>query len=258
MRRSGVKPVNHAANNRKALRQAQEANREAKEREHEQQEYKKELRATSFYAQAAPRVYEEREEDENAERRDFLRKSEGLNNATRMNRLPQRSADDHYYEEEMRYQEPKAAVPRGTMAQPEKRERNFLAANARAAVRKSPPKQSQKPIARDLSNYKNQGQVPEYLQRRKEELADMEQEYRRREEEADLPPGMTLMPEDERLETLSILNEKKAEIEQMMRALPLKIETVGQRRRQAELDGKMQEIEKALQTFGKKKVYISL
>ena len=54
------------------------------------------------------------------------------------------------------------------------------------------------------------GEVPEYLRARKEEWAD--EEHRRAEAEANAcPPGMTVMPESERIETLSVLKDSLAE-----------------------------------------------
>ena len=67
---------------------------------------------------------------------------------------------------------------------------------------------------------------------------------------------MTRMPEEERVETLAILEANAAECKEELRRLPLLIETPGQRRRKNELDEKMREIEAALAIFKRPKVFI--
>ena len=77
-----------------------------------------------------------------------------------------------------------------------------------------------------------------------------EEEARREEEMADeCPPGMVLMPEEERLETLAVLKQSMAETNHMLARMPLKIETPGQVRRKAELDAKVKELEDAIDIF---------
>lgn len=95
------------------------------------------------------------------------------------------------------------------------------------------------------------------------------------EEGSEVPAGMRLMSEEERLQTLAVLNESTTltkiepgfrffcifvflrvdafQLEQQLQAMPLTVETVGQRRRMKELTDKMDEIEQAKKVFNKPK-----
>ena len=70
--------------------------------------------------------------------------------------------------------------------------------------------------------------------------------------------GMRLLSEDERLETLAVLQKNRADVERALQGLPLKIETVGQIRRRDELERRMREIEEGLKVFARPKVLVKL
>ena len=70
--------------------------------------------------------------------------------------------------------------------------------------------------------------------------------------------GMRLLGEDERLETLAVLQRNRADVERALQGLPLKIETVGQIRRRDELERRMREIEEGLKVFARPKVLVKL
>ena len=60
---------------------------------------------------------------------------------------------------------------------------------------------------------------------------------RRQMEEAEqIPPGMRLLPEGERLEMLARLKESRAETEKQMQRLPFVCETPSQTKRKTELE----------------------
>ncbi len=65
------------------------------------------------------------------------------------------------------------------------------------------------------------------------------------------------MPEEERLETLRVLQASLAETSKLIGRLPLKIETMGQVRRKTELETKVKELEDAIEIFSRDVVYIS-
>ena len=69
---------------------------------------------------------------------------------------------------------------------------------------------------------------------------------------------MRLLPENERLETLSVLQKNRSEIERALQSLPLKIETLGQIRRRDEMERRMREIEEGLKVFCRPKVLVKL
>jgi hypothetical protein len=102
------------------------------------------------------------------------------------------------------------------------------------------------------------GRVPEYLvEKRTREAA----EKRRVEEEQKTkkvfcPPGHRVLAEEERMETINLLESRKKEVDQLINRLPLRIETDGQRRRQAELNKRMTDIDQALKFLSKPNVLV--
>lgn len=100
-------------------------------------------------------------------------------------------------------------------------------------------------------------QVPQYLVERKEMWAEAEAR-RAAEEASECPDGMVLMPEEERLETLAVLEKSLEEVNRLLARMPLKIETMGQVRRKAELDAKVKELEEAVEIFSRDEVYVAV
>jgi len=100
------------------------------------------------------------------------------------------------------------------------------------------------------------GKVPTYLKERRAELEAAAEERRRNMPDEDCPPGMTMLPEEERVSTLAILTKSLAECKKQLGQMPLLIETHGQRKRQEALDDKMRELEEAIKIFGRDKVFV--
>ena len=77
------------------------------------------------------------------------------------------------------------------------------------------------------------------------------------EEKAKIPPGTRLMPEQERIETLQDLMESKKEINTTLEKLPVVSKTIQMQRHKKDLEDKLIRIEKAIDTFQKKVVYVA-
>ena len=69
---------------------------------------------------------------------------------------------------------------------------------------------------------------------------------------------MKLMPESERTETLEILLKGKEDVWQCINKLPIASNTLTIQRRRAEYEAKLIELENAIKTFSKPKVYVAL
>lgn len=67
---------------------------------------------------------------------------------------------------------------------------------------------------------------------------------------------MMLMSEEERLETLEILNRSEQEARQMLYKIPISSTTPSILRKKEAIEAKLQEIEDAKKIFSKKKVFI--
>eukprot|EP00904_Undaria_pinnatifida_P009302 jgi/Undpi1/5501/HiC_scaffold_2.g00780.m1 len=95
------------------------------------------------------------------------------------------------------------------------------------------------------------GRVPDYLVSRQEEW---EREAERRRAEApdpSCPPGMKLMPEEERLKTLGLLQENELACQAQLNKFPLVVQTPLLRRRVDDLNEKLKEIDAAKAIFGR-------
>ncbi|KAJ3216076.1 hypothetical protein HDU67_009956 [Dinochytrium kinnereticum] len=118
------------------------------------------------------------------------------------------------------------------------------------------------------------GQLPRYLVDRKMEWAEKEKERLMALEIEKIPRGMTLVPEEERLETLRLLTDRKLirtsirctanpcstdekKLIQELSQFSLVVEGIRQRKRKGDLEAKLREVEDAIEMFSRPKVYIS-
>eukprot|EP00928_Gymnodinium_smaydae_P023513 TRINITY_DN19377_c0_g2_i1.p1 TRINITY_DN19377_c0_g2~~TRINITY_DN19377_c0_g2_i1.p1 ORF type:complete len:322 (+),score=62.32 TRINITY_DN19377_c0_g2_i1:109-966(+) len=99
------------------------------------------------------------------------------------------------------------------------------------------------------------GRVPQYLLRRKEELADARRQ-------AALPPapvppaGYRRVGDEEKSSAIEALRRRRDEVDKALRALPFKIETVGQRQREKDITGRLSHIERLLTMFQQPVVFV--
>ncbi|KAF3695579.1 Enkurin domain-containing protein 1 [Channa argus] len=136
---------------------------------------------------------------------------------------------------------------------------DFVKHNARAAG-KMVLRRSQ-----SLTNLKDKpvpsavkGQVPRYLEERKEQWRKEEEERRRTAPDPTVPAGHTLMPESERQETLKSLQETHRSLVTELLSLPLKADNLSVRSRRGHLDCRLSEIEEAIKVFSRDKVYVKI
>ena len=99
--------------------------------------------------------------------------------------------------------------------------------------------------------------APEYLRQRKLEALAARQRAEAAERSKHIPAGMRILPEDERLKTLEVLEQSKGDVEARLGELPIAA-TDNQvvQRRKAELEVKLGEIEDALKIFARKTVLV--
>lgn len=133
--------------------------------------------------------------------------------------------------------------------------RNFIEENAKDAVTMPPPEEEEDVSAPFRHEY--QGKVPDYLEERKMEL-DLAKEQARQEEEArNAQTGMTLVSESDRMKTLEVLIANRLKIEEELRRMPLVRDLPSLVEKENLLHAKLKEIEDAIKTFSRKKVYLS-
>lgn len=107
------------------------------------------------------------------------------------------------------------------------------------------------------ARHQEYGQVPRYITKRRAENAAREQERRAAMPDPECPPGTVRMPEEERIAMLEALQKSAEQVKLQIHRLPLRIETIGQRRRKDALDDKAKEVEEAIAIFSKEKVFVA-
>jgi uncharacterized protein YeaC (DUF1315 family) len=106
--------------------------------------------------------------------------------------------------------------------------------------------------------HKNFGKVPLYIKKYELEREMKKEEMKKMEEMAKYPKGTKLLTEEERLNTLNGLIENKKEINNKLEKMPITTRTNSVRIRKEELFKKLEEIEKAIEMFSKKQVFVKM
>ena len=70
------------------------------------------------------------------------------------------------------------------------------------------------------------------------------------------PPGTKLLEEADRIGMVEKLSAQRIELLQLLTRMPLKVETATLQRQKHDLERKLDEVEKALETFSRKIVYV--
>ena len=106
--------------------------------------------------------------------------------------------------------------------------------------------------------HKDYGKTPQYLKNMKLEAEKQKEIDKLKKEQEKYPKGTRLLSEDERLFTLNKLLESKKEIENLVAKLPITMSSQAVKNKQEELYKKLDEIEKAIATFSRKKVFVKV
>lgn len=148
-------------------------------------------------------------------------------------------------------QVPKAQVPMIL----QRSNSDFIKRNKFEAIHKSPKHEIAEPTTVD-TRHEEFGRIPRYLEERRVKAEREEEERLRNMPDPSCPIGMKLMPEQERIETLRVLERNKAEAMNQMTRLPFVVETPSMIRKKNDLENKLKEIERAISLFSRPKVYV--
>ena len=149
----------------------------------------------------------------------------------------------------------KAAVPKAsevTKVAP-RRKTDFVASNRTDAVNMEAKRAE---TEAEPARHSEFGAVPQYIIDRREQWAAEEKRRREAAPDPNCPPGMTVMSEQERIETLDILKESEKEAQELLHKLPLHATTQRMKKRKDALEAKLKEIEAAKKILSKKVVYV--
>lgn len=261
MERKGIQPKDHMRENRSQLKAVQDRHRGERE---ELERAPKETYKLSQFRDVPSRVFETTETSLSGRHEGvFLvrnaseRRREELAEESRQCRIQveQKMEESRRFAQEQAAENRKASVPRAD-------ERADLAPRSNAdfiAKNRSQARKMHQPVQEAEENVKHEsyGRVPSYLQTRKNEWADAENERRRNAPDPNCPPGMCLMPEQERLDTLRTLQSSKSECMHQLERMPFVVETPSMKRKQENLESKLREIDRAIEVFSKPKVYVA-
>eukprot|EP01138_Halocafeteria_seosinensis_P016353 gb/GECG01016684.1/.p1 GENE.gb/GECG01016684.1/~~gb/GECG01016684.1/.p1 ORF type:complete len:353 (+),score=70.44 gb/GECG01016684.1/:1-1059(+) len=165
-------------------------------------------------------------------------------------------SDENDAEQRRRRPLQKPPVPRADEINelPSREDKDFIRNNA-VYARKYPSKSKQNKEENPLER-QGYGEVPKYLQKRKQAW---ERENARRalyEEDPECPPGMIPMSDKERVETLETLQTRREEAKALLSRLPLVVETASAIQRKEDLEAKVKELDDAIKIFSRPKVYV--
>ena len=102
----------------------------------------------------------------------------------------------------------------------------------------------------------NYGKTPKYIEEYKNEAKKKEEDRIEAKDAAKRPPGTRVLPEEERVSTLETLHANKKEVNKLLCQMPISMRTESLRRQKIELEHKLIEIEKAIEMFSRRLVYI--
>jgi len=273
-KRAGIAPKNHMKDNLMAIKYAQAAAREERENA---ARAAKDLYKLEQFRNVPSRVFEQPppsprrsargdENDENdgefLQRGTAERRQQELREKNKAARqIIQEKIEDARFIADRPSTPRKGKTPARTEVGVFKPRTNddWISSNRQAAQRMAAPVTLTKNerAAQDAAVHGSFGQVPEYLQQRKLQWAQEKEEAKRLAPDPNCPKGMKLMPEDERVQTLEVLKASREEAMNQLSRMPFILETPTAKRKHAELEMKLKEIEAALQLFSKQKVYIA-
>lgn len=106
--------------------------------------------------------------------------------------------------------------------------------------------------------HKEYGKIPKYIKNMREEAEKKKEIEKIRKETSKYPKGTRLLSEEERLFTLEKLKQSKNDINQIIEKLPITCDTQSFKNKKEELFRKLDEIENAIETFSKAKVFVKI
>ena len=106
--------------------------------------------------------------------------------------------------------------------------------------------------------HKEYGKTPKYIENMRKETEKKKEMEKLRKETAKYPKGTRLLSEEERITTLEKLKQSKEDINKVIEKLPITCDSQAFRNKKEELFKKLDEIENAIETFSKKKVFVKV
>ena len=136
--------------------------------------------------------------------------------------------------------------------------RNYVKENIRLIVENKIPtkKYASNVNSNTEEKHKNFGKVPEYIKKYEQERENERQEKIRKQMEMKYPKGTRLLSDEERVKTLNALIKAQQENSLQLEKMPITNRTFKLQQRKEELIRTLNEIDKAIEMFSKKQVFV--
>ena len=134
--------------------------------------------------------------------------------------------------------------------------KNYIRENRQLVSENKVPTKTKLIEEKNDAKHKDYGKVPEYIKKYELEREIRKEEIKKQEEAAKYPKGTKLLTEEERVETLNGLMNSKKELINILEKLPITTRTLAMQNKKDELIKKIEEVEKAIEMFSKKQVFI--
>ena len=134
--------------------------------------------------------------------------------------------------------------------------RNYIKENRQLVTDNKIPTKNKFTEEKNNAKHKNYGKVPEYIKQYELEREIKKEEIKKQEAAAKYPKGTKLLSEEERINTLNGLINSKKEMTNLLEKLPITTRTLAMQNKKEELIKKIEEVEKAIDMFSKKQVFI--
>ena len=134
--------------------------------------------------------------------------------------------------------------------------RNYIRENKQLVVENKVPIKNKYIEEKNDAKHKDYGKVPNYIKKYEMERELKKEEIKRQEATSKYPKGTKLLSEEERITTLNGLINSKKEMTNLLEKLPITTRTLAMQNKKEELIRKIEEVEKAIEMFSKKQVFI--
>ena len=135
--------------------------------------------------------------------------------------------------------------------------KNYIEENKQKIIKPHINKKNNNKVE-DNPYHKEYGKTPQYLKNMKIEAERKKEIDKIKKEQEKYPIGTRLLTEEERIFTLNKLLESKKEIENSVAKLPISMSSLAMKNKQEELYKKLDEIDNAIATFSRKKVFVKV
>ena len=134
--------------------------------------------------------------------------------------------------------------------------KNYIRENRQLVMENKVPTKNKLIEDKNNKKHKDYGKVPDYIKKYELEREQEKEEKKRQEEASKYPKGTKLLSEEERVNTLNGLINSKKEMINILEKMPITTRTLSIQNKKEELIKKIEEVEKAIEMFSKKQVFI--